>query len=438
MTRLTRRRLLGTGAAAGVALAARPAPAVDELRFPPEPGAGLRVLRWQAYVPGDEAAWLANTARFSEATGVPVTVESIPWETVGAEVARVAAAGRGPDIIVGFYDQPQRQPEAMVDLTVLAAYLGERYGGWYPVAEHYATFGRSWIALPLGATGTSMVYRRSHVEAAGFSEFPSDADGFLRLCQGLARNGTPPGFALGQAIGDANTWTHWLLWSFGGRLVDPEGHVVIDSRQARDALDYARALYETFAPGTTTWDDSSNNLAFLAGELSLTCNGISIYHSARAADDESVQAIAADLGQAPMPIGPVGTATELFLFSQAMVFNHTRYPDAAQEYLRFMWEREQYEAWQAAAAGYVTQPLRAFEDNVVWQQDAAYSAYRDCTARMLWNGYAGRLGAASAAALASWLVVDMVREAATGESSIDAAIARAERRAVELYRFYPR
>jgi multiple sugar transport system substrate-binding protein len=103
-----------------------------------------------------------------------------------------------------------------------------------------------------------------------------------------------------------------------------------------------------------------------------------------------------------------------------------------------MWEREQYEPWQAAAAGYVTQPLRAYEDNAVWRQDPNYSAYKDCTERMLWNGYAGKLGAASAAALAGWVVVDMVREAATGAASVDDAITRAERRAVQLYRFYPR
>jgi multiple sugar transport system substrate-binding protein len=441
MTRLTRRGLLhsGAGAAAGAMLAFGPsAHAADELRFPPEPGARLRLLRWKAFVAGDEAAWLANTARFTELTGVPVTVESIPWETVGAEVARTAGAGSGPDIIIGFFDEPHRHPEALADLTVLSSYLGEKYGGWYPVAEHYGSFGRAWIALPLGATGTSMVYRRSQVEAAGFAEFPKDTAGFLRLCQALARNGARPGLALGHAVGDANTWTHWLLWAFGGKLVDPEGHVVIDSRQTRDALGYAKELYATFVPGTTDWLDSSNNEAFLAGELSLTSNGISIYHSARAAADPAVRAIAEDLGQAPMPIGPVGTSTELFLFSQAMVFNHTPYPGAAQEYLRFMWEREQYEPWQAAAAGYVTQPLRAYEDNAVWRQDPNYSAYKDCTERMLWNGYAGKLGAASAAALAGWVVVDMVREAATGAASVDDAITRAERRAVQLYRFYPR
>ena len=48
-----------------------------------------------------------------------------------------------------------------------------------------------WIALPLGVAGSCMVYRQSHVAAAGFDSIPADTDGFLALCQTLAKNGTP-------------------------------------------------------------------------------------------------------------------------------------------------------------------------------------------------------------------------------------------------------
>ena len=82
-----------------------------------------------------------------------------------------------------------------------------------------------WIALPLGSGGNCMNYRESHLRAAGFREFPKDTDAFLKLCKNLKVNGTPAGFALGNATGDATTWCHWLLWSHGGRLVDEKGRV---------------------------------------------------------------------------------------------------------------------------------------------------------------------------------------------------------------------
>ena len=50
-----------------------------------------------------------------------------------------------------------------------------------------------------------MVYRESHVKAAGFNSFPKDTDGFLKLCKALKAKGTPGGFALGNATGDGNS-----------------------------------------------------------------------------------------------------------------------------------------------------------------------------------------------------------------------------------------
>ncbi|MFX7140762.1 hypothetical protein ABTH88_22780, partial [Acinetobacter baumannii] len=68
---------------------------------------------------------------------------------------------------------------------------------------------------------------------------------------------TPVGFALGKAVGDANNWAHWLLWSHGGKLVDKNGQVAINSAETRAALEYAKQLYATFVPGTLSWQDPS-------------------------------------------------------------------------------------------------------------------------------------------------------------------------------------
>lgn len=438
MYRLTRRSALKLGAAAGAASALlgagpRSADAVVDLRFTPEPGATLQVLRWDAFVPGEAAAWAELTAQFSEQSGVPVSLESVPWPSIQGRAREAVQAGSGPDIIFGFYDDPHLYPDQLVDLTILATYLGDKYGGWYPVCERYGTVKGRWIALPLATAGTAMVYRRSHAAAAGFEEFPQDMDGFLRLCQALARNGTPPGFPLGHAVGDANTFAHWLLWAFGGRLVDVGQNVVVDNSQTWEALEFARELYQTFVPGTTEWLDPDNNEAFLSGAISLTQNGLSIYDAARNATDPALQELAGDIEHAHMPLGPVGTPTELYIFFQAMVPGYGQFPNAAMEYLRFMWEREQYARWQEAANGYHSQTLRAHEDNSIWRADPQYAIYKDATARMLWNGFAGELGPASAEAMAQFIVVDMFAQAASGERSVRDAAAHASQRANALY-----
>ena len=125
-----------------------------------------------------------------------------------------------------------------------------------------------------------MVYRESQVKAAGFDSFPKDTDGFLKLCKALKDKGTPGGMALGNATGDG-LWCNWLIWAFGGKLVDKNNKVVIDSPETLKALEYGKELYATFIPGTLSWLDPNNNKAFLDGQISVTNNGISIYYAAK-------------------------------------------------------------------------------------------------------------------------------------------------------------
>src|SRR3546814_632227 len=156
-------------------------------------------------------------------------------------------------------------PDKLVDLSDLANYLDKKYGGWYDVCKRYGMQGDRWISLTLGVVGNALCYRESQVKAAGFDTVPKDTAGFLKLCQALKAKGTPCGFALGKAVGDGNNWAHWLLWSHGGMMVDTKGNVVIDSPETWAALEYAQELYKTFVPGTLSWQDPSNNKAFLDG-----------------------------------------------------------------------------------------------------------------------------------------------------------------------------
>jgi multiple sugar transport system substrate-binding protein len=318
-------------------------------------------------------------------------------------------------------------------LTDLAEYLGAKYGGWYPAAKRYSMRGDRWIALSQGATGGTMNYRISAMRAAGFDEFPKDLAGYLKLCQGLKKVGKPPGFALGHATGDANGWVHWCLWAHGGKMVDEKNNVVIDSPETVAALDYAKQLYETYISGVLSWLDPSNNKAFLADQIGLTLNGISIYTVAKNSPDPKLQAIAADMDHANMPIGPVGHPTEQQNALSTYAYSYAKYPNAVKEYLRFMWEKEQVDRWETASNGYVSPPLPAWNDNPIWTSDPKVTPFRDTFKFALDNGYAGALGYASAAVMGDFVLVDMFAEACTGAQTSKAAASRAAERAQRYY-----
>jgi multiple sugar transport system substrate-binding protein len=141
---------LAAGAAVGAPLLPREA-AAQQLSFKPEAGARLRVLRWKRFVQGDEDAWAANTRKFSEVTGVPVTLESENWEDLRPKAAVAANVGSGPDIIIGTNDDPHQYPTKLLDVGDVAEYLGKKYGGWYDMFRQYGTADGRWIALPQGA-----------------------------------------------------------------------------------------------------------------------------------------------------------------------------------------------------------------------------------------------------------------------------------------------
>jgi multiple sugar transport system substrate-binding protein len=434
MTSNSRREFLSATAAgaAAVVLGVR-AHGAEEVKFTPERDAKLRVLRWKRFVQGDEDQWLANTRRFTQATGVPVQVDSENWEEVRPKAAVAANVGAGPDIVIATDEDPHQYPERLLDVSDLAEYLGRKYQ-WFDVCRDYGTHEGKWMAIPTAAAGGAMVYRKSLLQEAGFAAFPNDCDGFLKLCQVLKAKGAPCGLALGHATGDANAWCNWLLWGFGGKLTDASSRVAINSRETLAALEYAKALYATFIPGTASWLDPSNNKAFLAGEIGVTLNGISIYYAARTSPDPKVRSLAADIGHALYPLGPAKSPTRSGLMFPGFVFRYTRYPNAAKEYLRFMMEKEQYEPWQRASLGYISHTLRAYESNPVWTADPQYGYFRDVVKHQRHFGYAGKLGRASAATTADFVVVDMFAEACTGQQSPQAAAARAERRVRRHYR----
>jgi multiple sugar transport system substrate-binding protein len=437
MSDFTRRDVLKAGVAAGAVAASSglilPASA-QELKLEPEKGASLRVLRWKQFVQGDIDLWMQNTKKFTEKTGINVRVDTESWEDVRPKAAVAANVNSGPDIIIGTLDDPHKFPDKLLDLTDLAEYLGKKYGGWFDSARRFGTRDGRWIALPQGCAGNNINYRESQVRAAGFEKFPDDLDGFLKLMKALKAKGTPGGFALGHATGDANGFAHWLVWAFGGKMVDKDNHVVINSPETLQALEYAKELYETFVPGTLTWQDPSNNKAFLSGELSVTANGISIWYAAKTSQDPKLQEMAKDIQHVKMPKGKDGTLAVQNLVLQAFVFKYSKYPKAAQDYLRFMWEAEQYEPWQTAMLGYVSSPLKKYLDTPIWTSDPKITPFRDSMESTRDNGYAGSLGFASAATIGDFIMVDMVAKAASGAASAKEAAAEAQSRAERYYK----
>jgi len=392
------------------------------------------VLRPSKFVDTDETLFRKNIKAFTDETKVPVRIEFVAWEDLRPQTAVAANTGAGPDVIIGWPDDPHIYADKLLEVSDVAEYLGQKYGGWHFLAERYGKrWGtNNWLAIPMGGSGAPIVYRQSWVKDAGFDHIPHDFETFLTLCQNLKRNGHPVGFALGNAVGDANGYADLMLWGFNGYMVDEDNKVALNRRETLDALHFARDMYPTMISGTLSWQDPSNNKAYLAGEISLTANGVSIYYALK--KDPAMAAIAADTNHEPPPTGVFGKPPQSALILNAMVLKHTKYPNAAKEFLRFMMEHPQYEKWLTGTAGYWAQPLKAYGECDVWKGDPKIAAYRDTCANPCWNGYKGPISSASGAATADYILVQMFAAAASGSATPEAAMLDAERRAKRYYK----
>ncbi len=398
----------------------------------PEAGAQLSMLRWKYFVQSEDDAFVKMIEAFTAATGVKVQISRESYEDVQPKASVAANTGAGPDMFWGLYSLPHLFPQKCVDVSDVADYLGKKYGGWVDSAVQYSQSGGKWIGIPVCYSGNLMNYRVSVMQKAGFKEFPKTTDAFLEYAKATKANGSPGGFALGHASGDGNGWIYWCLWAFGGQHVDKNDKVTINSPETEKALNYAKALYDQMVPGTVAWNDSFNNKAFLANEISWTNNGISIYVAAN--NDPTKKEIAADMDHAYMPVGPVGKPTELHLMYPVLAMSHTKYPMACKALMAFMLEAQNFNPWIESARGYLTHCLNAYDSNPVWTADPKRTVYRDVAKRSLTAGGQGSVGEKAAAAIADFVILDMFASFCTGRDDAKSAMRVAERQLTRIYR----
>ncbi|MGE0751700.1 MAG: ABC transporter substrate-binding protein [Variibacter sp.] len=437
MTHFTRRALVKGATALGAA-GALTGPALLEWAkawaqnapWKPEKDAKLSMLRWKYFVQAEDDAFVKLCEAFTKATGVKIEISRESYEDVQPKASVAANTGTGPDLFWGLYSLPHLFPQKCMDVSDVADYLGKKYGGWVESAVKYGHSGNKWICIPICYSGALMNYRIEAMKKAGFSKFPDKLDSFLEYAKAMKKNNTPGGFAFGHASGDGNSWAHWCLWSHGGNSVDKDDKVIINSPETAKALEYSKQLYDAMIPGVASWNDASNNKAFLASEIYWTNNGISIYVAAQ----NSAKQVAEDMDHAYFPVGVSGKPTELHLMYPVLAMTYTKYPQACKALMAFMLEADNFNPWIQSAKGYLTHCLNAYDNNPVWTADPKATPFRDVAKRTLTAGGLGSVGEKAATAISDFVIVDMFANYCTGREDVKGAIANAERQLKRIYR----
>src|SRR5207247_146909 len=122
--------------------------------------------------------------------------------------------------------------------------------------------------------------------------------------------------------------------------------------------------------GGFAWDDTSNNRAFLSGEIAATLNGASIYIAAkRGADkikDEKGESMVKDIQHGPIPNGPAGTYSYHVASSHA-VMRYGKNVKLAKDFPTWLHGNEHFATWFATAEGCSVGATKSRAHHAMWR-----------------------------------------------------------------------
>ena len=362
--RVNRRRFLqaSAGAVAGLSLTALDrAPALAQKRE-------LSFLSWNHFVPAADDELRRQAEVFSKQAGVTVRVDTIAHLQLPAKRAAEAQSQSGHDILLTGGADPFLYENQLADIGDLVDDLGKKWGGWYPFAAESGQTKSGWKAVPWFWISFPATYNMAHFKKAGL-EYPKTWAELLQHGKALKKQGNPVGIAISHCA-DAVT-TYWsIAWCHGAKVLEADGKTpAINSDKTAQVIEYYKELYrDAMDPEVLSWDDASNNRGILSGKYSWIHNPISPYNAAL----KEKMPIADDINHHPSPAGPAGThsAPPINMIS---VWKFSKNIPLATEFLKFLFQKENYDAWIVAGNAFNHPPLRHLADHPIWARNPKFA-----------------------------------------------------------------
>ena len=442
MERIDRRRVVqlsgagavaaATGGLAGV-LASGRAPAFAQ-------GTTLHWVRSSDYVPASDQMVRTKLNELAQKElGLKINLEGVDGLTIQARVASAISSGSGADIICALNNWAQLYANSVADVSDVAEEIGNAQGGYYKTSKAIAYDGKKWIAVPNTIVGLQIVNRTSWWSEIGYGpeKYPATWDEWRAAGKKLKAKGHPLGQTLGHAFGDANAFWYPYLWSWGGKEVEADGKtVVLGSKETIESVKFAIALWkDACEEGAFAWDDSGNNRAFLAGTISATNNGASIYIEAKKKPDtyrtEDGKPLKGDCFHTALPKGPAGQFS--WHVPQAdMVMSYGKNQKAAKDFLRWFHGEKIYEQWWVTQQGFSVGPTKTWENHALWKEDPIMLPFRTAAESGHFAGYAGPAGRKAAEVISKYIISDMYAKAVQGMGA-EGAVKWAHGELVKIY-----
>lgn len=377
-------------------------------------------LKWVDFVPATDQMFRKELVPAAEKElGMKINLETVNGNDLQPRITAGIQSGSGPDIIMSFNSYTHLYANSVVDMAALAEEVGKREGGIYKYAQAICSNGKGvYMGMPWAVIGGMIAYRKSWLDEVGATKFPDTWESYREVAKKLKAKGRPFGQTLGHTFGDAPGFTYPYMWSWGGKEIDANGKVVINSKETVDSVKFMTGLWKDgMDEGGLAWDDTNNNRAFLSQTISATLNGASIYiESLRKPDQyktEKGQPLHTDILHAPLPKGAAGQFG-FHLLQSNMVMKYSKNQDAAKQFLSWLHQEANYRKFFESQKGFATPCTAKWESDKLWDIDPVMTPYKVAAKLGQAPGFAGPPDAKAQEGLSKYIITDMYAKAVQG------------------------
>jgi multiple sugar transport system substrate-binding protein len=235
-----------------------------------------------------------------------------------------------------------------------------------------------WYGIPYNMQGGGQFARKSVFEGAGID--PTTLASYEQRRDACLKVSDPSKDMYGWGLtvntgGDATGFVESVIHNWGGHYTN-EGitEVTFNSPETIAAVQFLAEIYtsDTYAPmlppGIMSWDDSSNNEAYLAGTIAYTHNAASVYAKAKADGNP----IFDDTLVLETAVGPLNQKQEAGGGGQFIIPKGAEHQDLAKQLAAYMITPEVFLPISLISAGLL---LPAYAK--IYDMDAVVNAFKD-------------------------------------------------------------
>jgi multiple sugar transport system substrate-binding protein len=375
-------------------------------------GGTLAFMGGTYFVGAAQELFTKQLTQWGTENDVKTTADYMNWPDLQAKIAAAIQSGSGADMVELWPVWPFLYKDHLADMTDLAEAQGKAQGGHYDWVTSSVKADGRWLGVPHGTTNAAIGYRISHLKEAGVADpekgFPDTWAELFALGKKLKAMGRPIGQALGHSLGDPPGLVYPYMWSHGAMEVEADGKTVAFNKpEFVEAMNrFVQGWKDGFDETGLSWDDSNNNRAFLAGQLSITYNGSSIYEAAK----KDNPAVAADMSHADIPRGPHGRFYSLGGKSMALM-KASKNQDQVRGLMEWWFDPKQFGEWLRLQNTYQLPPTRDWEKDPMWTKDPKLAPFARQAQFGRTQGYAGPPNEKSALVMSKYIVVDTFAKA---------------------------